>query len=141
VEVDDLALAYLALSNGQVLQKIKYLLRKNSGPVNSGFVPYTAKLVNGKIQFKFKGKDRPKFEYVVFGGAIVYVYATDGDKYFVKMQEVGKPMPDAPFFPPVQRMRQIDQFGNLATLPYNSVLFCRKGDSLWIDKSRLRKLS
>lgn len=137
VVLDDRALGYLALVNDQDLQKIHYVLRPQSGIVNYGAVDYSAKIVDGKISFKFKGKERPKFEYVVFGNSIVYVNKVDGNRLFVQMLEVGSIMPNGKFFPPVQRFRSIDEFDNLATLPYNAVMFCRAGDSCFLPANRL----
>lgn len=140
VELDQSAVDYVALANDQNVNKVHYVLREDSGIVNSGYAAYTAKLVDGKLKFTWAGSGRPKFEYVVFGGAIVDVYKVVGDRMYVRMLEVGGVIPTVKLFPPVQRFRSIDEFDILATLPYNAVMFCRKGDSCWIDRSHLRKL-
>lgn len=140
VELDDAAVNYVAVANDQSIEKVHYVLRKESGIVNFGYAAYTAQLVNGKIRFTWASDARPKFEYVVFGGAVVFVHRIDRNRCYVTMLEVGGVMPAGKFFPPIQRFRSIDQFDVLATLPYNAVMFSRKGDSCWIDKSHLRPL-
>lgn len=133
---------YVALANDQDIRKVRYVLRKDSGQVNKGYAAYSARLVGGKIKFTWESAERPRFEYVVFGGAVVEVYEIDEkrDRYYIRMLEVGGEMPSVKLFPPIQRFRSIDQFDNLATLPYNGVLFCKAGDKCWLPGRLLKKL-